>query len=402
MSSAFDRAAGKENSAAVTIHQLNRGSLAEDAGVSAAMSLSQDAKAGKAPRNPAKKMALVIVALLLGLVAWYAASDRMAPYSSKGAVAAYTTQLGPQVAGKVVSVSVSDNQAVKAGTVLFQLDPRPFELAAETARANLEQARQSNAAAAAALASSEARVTQARAALENTLASVNRTRSLATRGLAAESAVNDAEAGLVAAQTALQVAEADLVSARLKVGNERSNPQIEVARLQLEQAELNLQFTSVTAPSDGVITNLRLAPGQYIATGAPALTFISTGELWISVDMRENQLALVRAGLPAEITLDGQPGRVFEGRVQSVAWGIDTGRTTANGLLQNQASTRWFEPARTIPVRIELARADDVWPENTRVGSKASVVIHTAGSNNPVSWIASGLLHIQSILSFLY
>lgn len=359
-------------------------------------------KKPKRPSNPAKNIALIIVALLLGLTAWYAASDRMAPYSSKGAVAAYTTQLGPQVAGKVATVSVKDNQVVRRGDPLFELDLRPFELAVQTASANLDQTIQANAASVAALAASEARVIQASSALQNTLANVNRTRSLSTKGLAADSVLSEAEASLVAAQTALQAAEAELASARLKAGIGAASPQTEVARLQLEQAEMNLQFAQVTAPADGVITNLRLAPGQYIATGAAALTFIATDELWITVDMRENQLALVKAGLTAGITLDGQPGRVIEGRVQSVAWGIDTGRTTANGLVQNQASTRWFEPARTIPVHIELAGEDVVWPENTRVGSKASVVIYTSGSNNPISWIASGLHHVQSILSFLY
>ena len=93
----------------------------------------------KPAKNPAKKIAIIVALLLVGLVAWSVASDRLAPSSAKGAVAAYTTQIAPQVAGRVVSVSVQDNQVVHAGDPLFQLDPRPFELAVETAKANLAQ-----------------------------------------------------------------------------------------------------------------------------------------------------------------------------------------------------------------------------------------------------------------------
>ena len=356
----------------------------------------------KPAKNPAKKIAIIVALLLVGLVAWSVASDRLAPSSAKGAVAAYTTQIAPQVAGRVVSVSVQDNQVVHAGDPLFQLDPRPFELAVETAKANLAQVALTNEASAAALVASQARVAQAKAVFENTQQNVDRTRALAERGLAADSVVGNADASLVSAQTTLDAAQADYESARLKLGSGGTNPQLDLAQLQLEQAQMNLQFASVTAPGEGVITNLRLAPGQYTAVGAPALTFIATDALWIMTDMRENQLALVEPGMLAAIALDGQPGKVFQGRVQSIAWGIDTGRTTANGLLQNQASTRWFEPARTIPVHIQLTGDQKDWPANTRVGSKASVLIYVAGPDNPVSRIATGLQYIQSMMSFLY
>jgi len=118
------------------------------------------------------------------------------------------------------------------------------------------------------------------------------------------------------------------------------------------------------------------------------------------VDMRENQLANVQPGAEASILFDGQPGKIFKGRVQGIAWGIDPGRTSANGLPQNQSSTRWFEPARTMPVHIELVDGD--WPANVRVGSKVNVVVYAGGQSNPFAWIAGGLQHVHSYLSFLY
>ncbi len=87
--------------------------------------------------------------------------------------------------------------------------------------------------------------------------------------------------------------------------------------------------------------------------------------------------------------------------MRGIAWGIDPGRTAANGLPQNQPSTRWFEPARTIPVQIELLDYHE-WPMNVRVGSKATALIYAGGRGGFVARVASGLQSFQSYLSYLY
>ena len=359
-----------------------------------------EGKAGR-KRPPARKIARILVVFLLLLLGWYVATDRLAPSSSGGAVTAFTTQISPRVAGVVTEVLVADNQELKSGDALFVLDPRPFDLAVLQAEANLAQANRGVDASTAALSSSQARVTQAEAALENTRASVARTQSLVERGVAAQAMADKATAELKSAEASLEAARADLAAALLKAGGKGvSNPQIQLAQVQLQQAELNRTFATVTAPTDGVITNLRLAPGQFVNAGSPALTFIGSERPWIMVDMRENQLANVQPGAEASILFDGQPGKIFKGRVQGIAWGIDPGRTSANGLPQNQSSTRWFEPARTMPVHIELVDGD--WPANVRVGSKVNVVVYAGGQSNPFAWIAGGLQHVHSYLSFLY
>ena len=74
-------------------------------------------------------------------------------------------------------------------------------------------------------------------------------------------------------------------------------------------------------------------------------------------------------------------------------------RPTVNGLQQPAETTRWFEPGRRIPVRIVL---DEPWPEKTRIGSQVSVTVHAGGFDNPLSWIAQGVLRVQSVLSYLH
>lgn len=354
------------------------------------------------PRRPAKAVARVVMLLLALILGWYIATDRMAPSSQTGSVTAFTAQIAPRVAGVVTQVLVSDNQQVKEGDALFVLDPRPFDLAVAQARANLASATQGFDASTASITSSQARVTQAEATLDNTRASVARTQSLVQRGVASKAMADKATAELKSAEAALAAARADLQSALLKAGGTDgvANPQIQLAQVQLEQAELNKTFATITAPTDGVVTNLRLAIGQFVNAGSPAMTFIGNEKPWIMVDMRENQLGNIEPGDEVTVLFDAEPGKLYNGRVQGIAWGIDPGRTSANGLPQNQATTRWFEPARTIPVHIELVEAE--WPANVRVGSKVDTVVYAAGRSNPVAWIANGLQHLQSYFSFLY
>jgi len=361
-------------------------------------------EAAPAPKRAgsARKLALIILFGIGAMIAWYVITDRNAPYSAVGAVSASITQVAPRVAGEVVDVSAADNEFVEAGDLLFALDARPFEIAVRQAEANYNQVLQTVDASNLSLSGIEAKLGQAKATLAFALSVTERNRQLFEKGLVTQVQADKSESDLLSAETALQVAQAEYDSAILKAGSGTiANPQVMAAAATLDQARLNLEFANVTAPSAGVITNLRLGKGQYINAGTPALTFIASEQPWVMADFRESQLINVEPGDSVGIIFDGRPGSVFKGHVQGVAWGIDPGRTIANGLPQNQSSARWFEPARTIPVHIVLDDTEG-WPANVRVGSKVSVVIYAAGEGNPIAWIANGLLHVQTFFSHLY
>lgn len=353
-------------------------------------------------KSAAGKVGLVIIGVLASVLAWHVTSDQMVPTSLTGSVTAVTALVAPRVAGQVQDVLVPDNQFVAAGGPMFALDPAPFDLAVRQAEANLAQVTQTVDASVISLASAEAKVNQAQTGLDNIRATTERTLNLFERGLASQAQVDAANMQLASAESALSGAQADLSSAALRAGGgDAVNPQVETAQVQLEQARLNRSFATVVAPADGVVTNLKLAPGQYINAGTPALTFIESNSRWVIVDMRENQLANVQVGDEADILFDGVPGKTFAGRVRGIAWGIDPGRTVANGLPQNQAMARWFEPARTIPVHIELAEGTE-WPDNVRVGSMAGALVYAEGRDTPVAGFARVLQAISSYLSYLY
>jgi multidrug resistance efflux pump len=353
-------------------------------------------------RNPAKPFAVVIVVVTLLIAGWYAAADRYAPSTSRGVVSANVVQIAARVAGRVTDIAVSDNEIVSAGDLLFQIDERPFVIAVEKARAQLAQATQSLDASSAQLAAAYAKVAQARAAFENVQSESARVRTLAERGQVSDASLEASQTQLASAQADLDAAQAQALSAERSVGVVGAdNPQIKAAQLALEQAEYDLLSTKVTAPTRGVVTNLRLGLGQFVGAGQPALTFIEDEGVWVTAEFRENQLGGIDPGDPVTMVFDAAPGQVFEGSVQSIGWGINLGRAEVGGLPVNAPSTQWFEPARRMPVRIELDGGIDAWPRKARVGGSVSVVVHSDGGG-VVSSVASGLQRVQSFLTALY
>ncbi|MEX3314122.1 HlyD family secretion protein [Sulfitobacter sp. PS-8MA] len=354
-------------------------------------------------KNPAGKIALITIILLLIAVGLYSLTDRMAPSSSRGIVSAHVVQIAPRVSGEVLRVQVQDDAVVQAGDPLFQLDPQPFELAVKQAEANLTSTVQNIDASGASLVAAQAAVSQARAALETTRLQADRTFRLEERGLATTAQGDTARGQVADAEARLASAEANLESARRQLGSQgQDNPAILAAQAQLERAQYDLASTQVRAPHYGVVTNVLLAEGQFVGAGNPALTFIDADAAWVTVDLRENQLQEIDPGDEVGLLFDAVPGQIFEGRVQSIAWGINPGRNVQGGLVVNQPSNRWFEPARRIPVRIELAGGMAQWPQNVRVGGKVNAVIYAEGRGNPIAWFAAALQRVKSFTSHLH
>ena len=352
--------------------------------------------------NPARPVAVLTVLLLVALVAGYVTLDRNAPGSSRGTVSASIVQMAPRVSGEVVEVMVADDSIVAAGQALFRIDPRPFELAVRQAEAALAETGQSLDASTASLAAAQAAVTQADAALETARAEAARTQRLEERGVVAKARGETARNALSQAEGQAEAARASLESARAQLGPEgRDNPAIAAAEAQLARAQYDLASATVLAPHLGVVTNLTLSPGQYASAGSPALTFIDAAAAWVTVDLRENQLGNVSAGDAALILFDSRPGEVFDGRVQSVAWGINPGRSAQGGLVVNQSSNRWFEPARHIPFRVELAGGMDGWPDHVPVGGKATVTI-LARPGGVTEAFARAVMRVRAFTSYLH
>lgn len=355
------------------------------------------------PSSTTRWVGLAVLGILALLVSWYAASDRWTPYSNTATVSAYVAQVAPRVSGPVVEVLVQDNARVKAGEALFRIDPTLYEIEVRRQEAELAQALQTNSAGSAGLNAAQARVAQAQANLQNVRASSNRILQLVQRGVYATARGDDANGQLRASEAELSAAQAQLEQARRELGQTGAeNPQVIAAQAGVQKARTDLINTTVVALTDGLVSNLLLTVGQYATAGQPALTLIDTRGGWIVADFRENQLGNLKPGDPVRIAFDVAPGRLFQGSVESVAWGIDTGRQAKSGnLVRTETDVRWFDPARRIPVRIRLPPLEGL-PRNIRVGSKVTVVVNASGAQGPMWWLARAGMRVSTTLSYLY
>lgn len=344
------------------------------------------------PKSPARKIVLVTLAVLLAVYIYNVIADRVTPYTSQAAVDTFLVQIAPEVAGQVQQVPVTDNRAVRKGQVLFRIDPEPFEIAERSAEANLSSAIQSADVA-------EVEIAVARAALNKQRVDLATSRELGgiVNDLVGEGALSRtsgirANADTAKSQADLVRGQAEVVRAQRRLGaTGAQNVSVRQAMAALDQARLDLRNTVVLAPEDGVVTNLRLANGQFVNRGQPLLSFINAGPRWISAEMRENQLGNVRPGNRVMVVLDEQPGTVFEGVVDSIGWGITQGDEAPTGQLPNvQAATGWLREPQRFPVRILLKpteHGDEL--SGGRSGAQANVMILTDDGSilNPLGWL---------------
>ena len=244
----------------------------------------------------------------------------------------------------------------------------------------------------------QAQLVSARAQRDNVREQSRRVMELIDRGVYARARYDEAKASLDSAEAAVVKAQADLQRARQELGSAGSdNPQIKQALAVLEKARLDLVRTEITAPADGVITNLQLAVGQVVSAGQPALTFIDAGTIWVSAAFKENSLEYVRADNRAEVVFDLLPGQVFKARVESIGWGVAQEGNSASALPTIRNESGWVRDPQRFPVRLVVDRP---YPLGPRYGSQVDVVIYT-GDNPLMNALGALKARLLAILSYV-
>jgi multidrug resistance efflux pump len=310
--------------------------------------------------------------------------------------------VAPNVSGTIITVSVKDNQSVRAGDSLFKIDPQRFQVAAAQAEANLNNTVQEVGASTAALSAAAARVSDANANLVNQRAQTARIVELAARDFASRAQADTARAQLSNAEGAVQAAEASLEEARRRLGpTNEDNPQIKLAVAQYQRARIDLNDTDVRAPVDGIVTNTVLAPGQYATAGHTVATIVDTEAGWVVANLPENTLGNINIGDPVLITFNVEPGRILNGRVASMASGVTQSPVAAlEGNLPYVTQRRqWLREVQRIPVRIELVEKGDI--PAFRVGSRANVVVLTREAGF-VETLARTWLRVVAIADYVF
>lgn len=338
--------------------------------------------------------------ILIGLIFFYHLwASRHAPSSASARVQAYVVQMASRVIGQVTDVYVQDNQVVKKGDPLIQLDPLGYQYAVEQAQAAYTQAAQKVAglqaavhAAEAVVASQQARVNQAQHHADEYL-------PLVKKGVVPRAQGYDVIAELKTAQADLSKAVYELQNATEAVGGaNRQNSILAVARANLQHAQLALDLTKIVAPADGYVTNLQLHVGDYAHVGDPLLSFVANRYWWVTANFKETNIELIKPGERADVSVDMYPGKIFHGTVQSMGWGIRVDNIAPNPYLPyNDPTTTWIKLAQLFPVIIAV----DVDPNYPlRVGATAHVTIYTGW--NLFNFIPYLIRVVQSFLNYLY
>jgi len=329
-----------------------------------------------------RSVRLGIIALSIGVAAilgalLYRHTERY-PTTDDAYVDADVVRMVAQVAGPVVNLPVVDNQAVRAGDLLFEIDPRPFAIAVEQSRAQLAETGDDVSALADAVTSAEAGVHYRQAQLRLAETQWKRVEPLAKIGALPFQDHDKAVAGLDETRAGVIDAKAKLAQALANLGAaDENNPQIRAAVAQLEYAQLQLSYATVVAPVNGFVTDLTLSLGTYASVGSPMLSLVNTDSWRVVAYYKETQLENIRPGQPARVYLPAYPGVRFEGRVQGTGWGVEQqdsdGAMGADGVPSVSPTVDWVRMAQRFPVRITLVDADPAHP--LRKGMRASVRI---------------------------
>jgi membrane fusion protein (multidrug efflux system) len=269
------------------------------------------------------------------------------------------------VAGRVLEVNVRDNQAVHKGDVLFRLDDEPFRIAVEEAAAQLSSARLQVESLKASYRQRQAEAASARETVEFQKRETDRQQRLLTAGISSQLQVDRAVHALEGARTQLAAAEQETNAVVANLGGNPNieaerHPTVQHAQAVLDRAKLNLSYTVIKAPSDGIVTRVeQLQAGTYISASAAVFALVVADDTWIEANFKENQLTHMRVGQQVEVHVDSYPGKKFDGTVVSVSPGTGSQFSL---LPAENATGNWVKVVQRLPVRIELRDFDPEFP----------------------------------------
>lgn len=304
-------------------------------------------------------------------------------------VQAARASISSNVAGQVVEIAVHDNQRVHRGDLLFRLDDSGYRIAVAEAEAKLGTARLQVQAVKATYRQQNAGLLSARDSFAYQQKENRRQQQLLLSGIASQAQFDQSK-------HALDAARQQVASSRQQVGSvlailddnadidPNQHPQVLQAQAELDRAELNLSYTRIVAPDDGIVTQVeQLQLGDYINAAAPVFALISTRDIWVESNFKEDQIAYMRPGQPATVKIDSYPDKTFKVHVASVSPGTGS---QFSALPPENATGNWVKVVQRLPVRLEFESVDEDLPLHT--GLSAIVEVDTGHRRSLFGWRA--------------
>ena len=348
------------------------------------------------PVAPRRRVSPLMIAGVLALIAaiWGVSKylhGRNHVTSDNAQVDGHITPIAPKVQAFVSRVLVEDNQRVKAGDTLVVLDDRDLRVRLAEAQADLANA-EAAAGTGHAAGMAEAQIAASRATASGATASVAAAEAASRkanadleryRGLAAQRIIPAQQ--LDAAQAAADAARANLEAVRRQASASGSNvavaaaglrsaeARLSAARTAVENAQIQLGYSVITAPAEGMVARRRVEPGELVQVGQSLMSIVPLKDLWVTANLKETQLERVRPGDPVEFTVDAYPGVTFHGKVESVA--PATGARFAL-LPPDNATGNFTKVVQRIPVRIAVdGRQDPAHPLRPGMSVEATITV---------------------------
>lgn len=316
---------------------------------------------------------IMVVILLLAAYGSYRYFAYYDTRSNDAYVSANVINMAPIVSGPVTRLYIKENQQVKKGDKLIEIDALPYAYSVQQAKAKLNIAKLNYENDRLAVIKAEQHLKQSQIKLSLSQDHYNRYFKLQVKGDMAKitlvnltDKIKEQESAIIEAEQELKIAQTNL-----------DDNEILAAQAELDQANYLLNHTTIIAPEDGYITNFNLRVGQYIQTGQGLFALVETRQWWVVTRYRETAIRLIKPGDKAEIMIDMYPGKVFHGHVNSVGWGINrvqTGSVAPSTLVYLEATEDWIRIAQRFPVRIYIDDLSDEYP--MRIGASATTITY--------------------------
>lgn len=322
------------------------------------------------------------------------------PYSNLAREFFVTTPIVPAVGGIVVSVDVQPNQLVEKGTVLFRIDPKPYEAIVRQKQALLAGTQEGVRELEQAVAAARARVVEVAANRDRSEGVFRRYEAIFERGAISANELENRRQLYLSDEAAVERAQADLERAQIafEAAIDGENPDVARIQAELEQARYDLERTVVRAPTSGYASQLLLRPGMMAASLPlrPVMVFVHDEKAPMVAAFRQNSALRLREGFEAEIVYPSIPGRVFKGVVKNVLPNLGEGQLQSGGTL---LGTEVFRQAGRVAVEIDVT--DDMSEFRLPTGSRAQVAVYSDHWHH-VAIMRRILLRMSSWQNYLY
>ena len=335
---------------------------------------------------------LPVVAVIAGGHYWVKATRYVT--TENAYVKAHHLAISADIDGRTVRVLVRENDRVKKGDLLFELDAERHRIELAQAEAELAGIRNTLDALRAEYRTAQAELADARQEIGYFQRVFDRQKKLSARGVSSRAAYDAAERNLTQARQAARTTNQKIQQALAKLGGRvdipaEKHPMYMEAAARREQAALNLRRTRVFAPDDGIVGKVSLQPGEYVVEGKAVIPIIQTRDTWVEANLKETQLAHVRPGQTASIVIDAYPDHRLTAKILSIS---PTTGAELSVLPPQNASGNWVKVVQRVPVRLALDRVHEGLP--LRAGMTVEVSIDTGRDRSLFRMIGTALAGI--------